>query len=338
MWLKTKKKNTSSSERGTLESNSQQLGGSSTGGYRVSPGSPVACGTHQRGSSACGCEDVSRRGCPGTAREDSSQQRPPSSLHESGGSHTGVSGGVHPVGGWAQCHQPAPYLPPPSDPQDRPQAPAPSSPPGSNCTDGSRSSRSRGAPAGGGPDGPPSSWSAALLLASAAAGTEATTLPGTLGDVVQAQLGPVFLPARGIRKGGRAGNHPEGRQPQAQAGLRSPENWAGACWGLKRKTTLAFQTALEQQVRWLKIQLGARPPRLAQLAANGSKFPRGQKARNCPFRLEERSEGRKGSGKALQESGGSLAGQPVLQGGSPSRLSLGRRKQSVQSRIPQVIY
>lgn len=126
---------------------------------------------------------------------------------------------------------------------------------------------------------------------------------GTLGDVVQAQLRPVFLPARGIRKGGRGagGNHPEGRQPQAQAGLKSPENWAGACWGLKRKTTLAFQTALEQQVRWLKIQLGARPPRLAQLAANGSKFPRGQKARNCPFRLEERSEGRKGSGKALQE-------------------------------------
>lgn len=45
--------------------------------------------------------------------------------------------------------------------------------------------------------------------------TEATTLPGTLGDVVPALLGQVSLPQRGSEGAGS----PKGRLPQGQAGL-----------------------------------------------------------------------------------------------------------------------
>lgn len=137
-------------------------------GVGLRPGSPAACGTHRRASSADECEGVSRRGCPGTAQAGSSLRRPPSSLRGPGGSHTVVSGGARPAGGRAHCHQlPLPTSLPPS-PQNWPQPPSPFSPPGSNCTD---SSRSRGATADGNPDRQPDSQPAALLPAPGAAGT-----------------------------------------------------------------------------------------------------------------------------------------------------------------------
>lgn len=84
------------------------------GQLACSPGSPAACGTRQRASSAGVCAGVSPRGCPGTAQADSSLQTPPSSRHAPGGSHRVVSCGARPAGGWVQGHQCPGLHPPPS--------------------------------------------------------------------------------------------------------------------------------------------------------------------------------------------------------------------------------